>query len=624
MPCAAAWRASFAARAKEGPGPGRRLKALAGHTNRFVVSLSNHLRPFHHLRPNGFFGRLLKQPGAPSAPPGPAAGPLPAYGVDYLEHSIPDQLKAGVTYGVRLVLGNTGSLTWYAHPPDGHRVEVLVLVDGVLLAVLRLPQPEVAPGQQVTLHFPFRAHDVAGPHQVRVELLHQGVTGFADQGVAPWIIGVQAVSAPMTESVRLFELSRKHNPWYYNPLNGVPESRDGRPFPLFIARGKGCQVWDVEGNEFLDYTMGWGATILGHADDRIQDALRQALDSGAVLPFPHPVEMEVSRMLIEDFPSNDMVAFGKNGSDVCTIAARLARVVTGKKTILSCGFHGWQDFALDYFSFEDCGIPDRPERSLYKFNFNDRAGFLELYDRCKGDLAAVMIEPAGPWGGEDVGLGPEADAEFLQMLADAAHQVNALLIFDEIVTGFRYPGGSVQKATGVIPDLTCLGKALASGMPLSALLGPYRFFLEYFHKTHFSATFRGEIYSLAAARAAIQIYRSEPVAEHIWQYGEALRHGIHDLCRQIGIAGECTGPPFRMAFVFQEPDAERRQLKRTLLMQELLKERVITVTGMMLPSYAHNDHTLRQTIDAFGKALEVVAQADRRDELHRSVELTLL
>jgi glutamate-1-semialdehyde aminotransferase/predicted aldo/keto reductase-like oxidoreductase len=557
---------------------------------------------------------------APSA----RAGPGPAYGAEYLEHSIPDRLKAGVTYGVRLTLVNTGALTWYAHPPDGRRVDLLVFVDDTLLAVLQLPQAEVAPGQQVTWHFPFRAHDDEGPHRVRVELVHQGVTRFSDQRVEPWNIDVHVVSAPMTESVRLHEISRKHNPWYYNPLTGIPESRDGHPFPLFISRAKGCRAWDAEGNEFLDYTMGWGSTILGHADDRIQDAIRQALDGGAVLPFPHPVEMEVSRMLIEDFPSNDMVAFGKNGSDVCTIAARLARVTTKKKTILSCGFHGWQDFALDYFGFEDCGIPDRPQRCLHKFTFNDRAGFLALYDRHKDDLAAVMIEPAGPLVSDEEGLGGPADVEFLQMIADAARKVNALLIFDEIITGFRYEQGSVQKATGVIPDLTCLGKALASGMPLAALLGPYRLFLEHFHKTHFCATFRGEAYSLAAARAALEIYRSEPVADHIWRYGEALRRGIHDVCRQTSIAGECTGPPFRMAFIFREPDAARRQLKRTLLMQELLKERIITVTGMMLPSYAHDDEALQRTIAAFARALEVVAYADRRDDLHRHIELPLL
>jgi glutamate-1-semialdehyde 2,1-aminomutase len=556
--------------------------------------------------------------------PAPAVPVAATYRVDYVEHSLPPRLKNGVTYGVRFLLRNTGTLTWFAHPRDGQRVHLEVLVDDTLLAVLALPDSEVAPGREVTFHFPFRAADVVGPHRVRVELVHLGLARFAERGVPPWEIDVEVVSAPMTETVRLHELARKHNPWFWNPIQGITESRDGRPFPLFIARAKGCRVWDAEGHEFLDYTMGWGSTILGHAHDRIQAAIRDVLDCGTVLPLPHPLEMDVSRMLIEDFPGNDMVAFGKNGSDVCTIAARLARVVTKKRVILSCGFHGWQDFALEYFAFEDCGVPYRDDRSLYQFRFNDWTEFLQLYDRYKDDLAAVMIEPAGPLIDSEVGLGGEADAGFLQMIADAAHQVHALVIFDEIVTAFRYRQGSVQKATGVVPDLTCLGKALASGMPLSAILGPYRLFLDYFHKTHFCPTFRGEVYSLAAARAALGIYRSEPVAEHIWTYGEKLRLGIHEVCRQVGLAGECTGPPFRMAFVFKEPDPMRRQLKRTLLMQELLKERIITVTGMMLPSYAHDDDALKRTINGFETALGVVARADRLNELQRHVELALL
>src|SRR5262249_12889707 len=153
---------------------------------------------------------------------------------------------AGVTYGVRFLFENTGAVAWQAHPSDGHPVKVLISVDDALLDYLSLPVAEVAPGQQVTLHFPFRAHDTVGPHRVRVELVHEGAARFADLGVDPWIIDVRVVSAAATESVRMFELSRKHNPWYYNPLQGVPESRNGHPFPLFISRAKGCKVWDPE------------------------------------------------------------------------------------------------------------------------------------------------------------------------------------------------------------------------------------------------------------------------------------------------------------------------------------------------------------------------------------------
>jgi len=561
--------------------------------------------------------------GLPTAVTGENEAPV-VYGVSYLEHSIPDRLNAGVTYGARLTVENTGTLTWPANPPDGDRVEVHVVADGAPLAVLPLPHGDVGPGARVTLHFAFRADDIAGPHRVRLELVHRGVRTFADAGVAPCAFDVTVMPVPWTETVRLTELQRKHNPWHYNPFAGISESRDGRPFPLFIARGKGCRVWDVEGHEFLDYTMGWGSTILGHADDRVQDAIRQALDTGPILPSPHPLEMEVSRMLVEDFPANDMVAFGKNGSDVCTIAARLARVVTGKRTILSSGFHGWQDFGLEYFAFEDCGIPFRDERCLHKFASNDRAGFLALYERHEDDLAAVMIEPAGAFLSDEAGLAGEADHEFLHTVADAARRANALLVFDEIKTGFRYRQGSAQKAAGIVPDLTCLGKALASGMPLSALAGPYRHFLEFFHKTHFCPTFRGEVYSLAAARAAIEIYRAEPVADHIWTHGQALGRGIREAARQAGIDGDCTGAPFQLLFVFREPDPVRRRWKRTLLMQELLRQGLFTVSGMMLPSYAHDGEALERALAAYGQAFEVIAHADRSGELPRYIDLPLL
>jgi len=198
------------------------------------------------------------------------------------------------------------------------------------------------------------------------------------------------------------------------------------------------------------------------------------------------------------------------------------------------------------------------------------------------------------------------------------------LIYDEIITGYRYPSGSVQRATGVIPDLTCLGKALSAGMPLSALVGRAHIFQRSLHNTHYGPTFRGEIYSFAAAKAAMQIYRDEPVAEYVWDYGTRLQQGINRLCQQLRIAAACVGPPFRMALAFKEPDAERLRLKRTLYQQELLKAGVITYNGVMLPSYAHSDHVLEATLEALSLALEKVAIAERDNAFHRYVEIPLL
>lgn len=554
----------------------------------------------------------------------PHVVPGPSYGARYVEHTIPTRLRAGMTGGYGLTLENTGSLVWRSHPPDGRSVETHVSIDDVLYSVLPLPRQEVARGEKVTLHFALQPPHGEGRHQLRVELVHRPDILFSYEGVPPLTLDIEVERAECTKSTRPSALALKYNPYYYHPTQSIQHSADGRSFPLFISRAKGCRVWDPEGREYIDYTMSWGATILGHADDRIQAAIRERLDSGPLPPFPDPIEMEVARLLVEDFPSAETVTFGKNGSDVCTVAARLARLTTGKRVILSCGFHGWQDFALDNFGFADSGIPTGPERVLYKFRFNDRNDFFRLYQQNKNDLAAVMIEPAGPFMAVETGMGGDADPAFLREIAEATHRAKALLIFDEIITGYRYRKGSVQRHTGVVPDLTCLGKALASGMPLSALVGASRIFHTHFAKTHYCPTFRGEVYSFAAAKAAIEIYRAEPVADHIWRYGEDLRAGIHVIAKDLGVAVECKGPPFRMGLHFPEADGAVAQLKRTLFMQELLKEGVITVTGVMLPSYSHDPVVLHRTLEAIGTALEVVATAERTSDYDRYIEIPLL
>jgi glutamate-1-semialdehyde aminotransferase len=369
--------------------------------------------------------------------------------------------------------------------------------------------------------------------------------------------------------------------------------------------------------------MGWGCALLGYAEERVQQAMISVMDSGAVVPFPHPLEMEVAEILTEDIPSAEMVVFGKNGSDVCTVAARLARLFTGKKTILFSGYHGWQDWWVEQAGFEGSGVPNRADRLIYPFKFNNIEDFMRLFEEHRRDVAAVMLEPSGP--AEDI-QGPmqDADREFLSAIEMETRRSGALLIYDEIITGFRYPEGSVQKALGIIPDLTCLGKALSSGMPLSALVGRADIFRKCMGNTYYGPTFKGEIYSFAAAKAALQIYREEPVAKYVWDYGMELRKAINALCKGEGISAECLGPPFRMALIFHEPDPERFHMKRTLYQQELLKAGVVTYNGIMLPSYAHDEKALKLTVNAIGNALDRVALAEKKDDFHRYLEIPLL
>lgn len=319
----------------------------------------------------------------------------PAYGVHYHDHNIPERLPARTVWGAWVCVENRGAQPWRDYHPDGHRVDLLVICDGTVIATHPMPRAEVCPGERVTVHFPLQLSCEAGVHQLRLELVQQHVTSFADQGVEPLTVTVRVEAAPLSRSAALHEQAARIAPWYYQPTQGVARAVDGRHFPLFVAKAKGCHLWDLEGRQYVDYIMGWGCALLGYADDRIQQAVRAALDSAAVAPFPDPLEIEVAQMLTEDIPCAEMVVFGKNGSDVCTVAARLARLFTGRKTILCSGYHGWQDFAVEQAGFAASGVPERSERLIHAFTFGDREDFQRLYERHRDDLAAVMLEPCG-------------------------------------------------------------------------------------------------------------------------------------------------------------------------------------------------------------------------------------
>ena len=550
-----------------------------------------------------------------------------AYGLRCVDHNLPERLPAGSVHGARVTLRNTGNFVWRCSTPEQESVlergdtALVIRIDGDWVATSKLPRADVWPGSEVTIHFALSAAVDPGQHELSLDLIEWDVTHFRDRGARPFVVPLLVGEPDATESVACHRLAQKVNPWHLAPTRGIHTAEDGSRYPLFLSRAKGCRVWDLEGNEYIDYMMANGSALLGHADERVLGAIRAIMErTGPLLQLPHPLEIEVSRMLTEDIPCAEMVTFGKNGSDACTVVARLARSFTGKKHIVFRGYHGWQDFWAEQPGYADGAIPSRPEPLIHEFRYNDREDFLRVYERWKHDLAAVIVEPS-PWGGDQIGC-EEDDPEFLRTLAGAARDADALLIFDEIVTGYRVPGGSAQQATGVTPDLACAGKSIASGMPLAAAVGRADIMRAHMPAIFYPGpTFRGEVYSLAAAKATIEIYRSEPVAQHVWDYGTKLKEGLDRLCAELGVAGTCAGPPYRMMFVFDEPDLQRFRLMRTLFTQEVLRRGITTFIGMLIPSYAHDEVALEKTFEAFGGALERVAEAARKDELERHIEI---
>jgi len=441
--------------------------------------------------------------------------------------------------------------------------------------------------------------------------------------VPPLAVPFETTAEAATPSSRLMDEALATNHWFSLPTGGVSWSRTGRPYPVFARDARGCHITDVEGRTYLDYIMGWGCALLGHAHERIRRAVSEALGSGGVISLPSVVEMEVTRQLCAEIPCAEMAVFGKNGSDVCTAAVRLARVHTGREQVLVCGYHGWQDWHVEKMGFAATGVLERSRPPVHTFRFNDLADFTRVLHAHRGKVAAVMLEPAGPVEGLN---GPlrDADPDFLREVATLTRRAGALLIFDEIITGFRYPQGSVQRATGVVPDLACFGKALSAGMPLSALVGRADVFRAAMGRIYYGPTFKSEVYSLAAAREALQFYREHDVPGHIASYGRRLRDGVNQICRRTGVPAELIGPPFRMALSFEEPSAHRIDLMRTLVQQELLRQGVLTYLGFMLPSYAHDDETLAQTLKAFDHALHELAEALRRDDFAPRLEIPVV
>jgi glutamate-1-semialdehyde 2,1-aminomutase len=544
------------------------------------------------------------------------------YGVEWLGHNLPGAWPARAAYEAYVHARNTGGRAWRAAAVGGEQpVDLALFVDGALHALVRVPH-DVAAGEDVLLAFPLALPEGGGGgRQLRLTFVEQDVAWF-DQGGAECLTAAVRVGPPAVGPLQeAMAASMETNRAFWLPAEHVMRSRTGRAYPSFVKAARGCRIQDVEGNEWIDMVMSGGSAILGYANAEITEAIAEALGSSAVITLPHVLEIEVSRMLSEMIPSAELVLFGKHGSDACTAAVRIARLHTGRRKVLFSGYHGWHDWFAEGLqpALRAAGEP----ASLFRFFLNDLEAFERLVEAHRGEVAAVMLEPAAQAESVD---GPIRDVgpAFLRGLAEVCRREGIVLIFDEIITGFRYRQGSVQKAHGVVPDMTCLGKALSAGMPLSALVGKREIMAGALPRACYYPTFRGEVYSLAAAKAALRIHARDDPPAQIERFGKRLADGVNAISREVGVAGKMVGTAFRMIYCFDEPNYLRRRLKRTLLQQELLQRGVLTFVGYMLPSAAHGEAEMDQVLGAFRGALEQVEMAAAARSFAPFMEIPLM
>ncbi len=400
--------------------------------------------------------------------------------------------------------------------------------------------------------------------------------------------------------------------------------------PPLLVRGEGAYVFDKDGNRYLDYGMALRAITIGYADPRVNAAAIRQIEAGVNLTRATAIELEAAELLCSTIDSAEMVKFGKNGSNVTTAAVKIARAYTGRRYVCIPRQH-------PFFSFDDWFIGttaiqrgvDAPQvSSTLVFDYNDIASLERLFAEHPGEIAAVMLEPAthitpcgdcstpSDWPATPCRTCPNSKGNFLHQVRDLTRREGALMILDEMITGFRWHLKGAQHFFGVEPDLSTFGKAMANGFSLAAVAGK-REIMEVgsinrpgMERTFLlSTTHGGEMPPLGAFVEATRINREEDVPGHLWSYGNRLRDLMRQIATRHGLSDQFVleGPGVALNYITRDVGGAPCMQMRTLFSQEMLAR------GVMMPwiafSQAHGQQELDTTAEALDGALGVYTRA---------------
>lgn len=370
--------------------------------------------------------------------------------------------------------------------------------------------------------------------------------------------------------------------------------------PLYVTHADGCRIFDVDGNDYIDMVSAIMPVILGYRDPDVDLAIRRQLDKGIIFSLATKEEAELAELLCHHIPCAESVKFGKSGTDVTTAAIRLARAYTGRDHILVGGYHGWADWSMAC-SNRDAGIPTRVKMMSKP---------LSSYDQSYPEhLAAIIVEP-------------NDNPEKLKELREYCTKHGIVLIFDEIITGFRYHMGGAQKLFDVLPDLACFGKAMGNGMPISAVVGRREIMrlMQPPNNIFYSGTMFGESLSIAAAIATIQKLDRTRAIRDIWERGDLLAEEVsaiiyhNELRDAIQIKG--FGP--RKMLTFHDHDGATKDQIRTLFMIEMAQQGVLIINSHNI-MLAHDQPAMKRVIIAYVRTLNRIKETLQRGDIEKIV-----
>jgi len=367
-------------------------------------------------------------------------------------------------------------------------------------------------------------------------------------------------------------------------------------FPSYIEKAKGAYVWDLDGNKYVDYIASLAPVNIGYSIDRINSKIRDQLEKGILFSLPSSNEVELSEMLIEKIPGAEMVRFLKTGAEVTSAAVRIARLVTGRDMVLSCGYHGWHDWWSAKINAR--GIPQCYRDLIADFQFNNFDQLMQLLDQYDGKVACIFLTPAE--------YGAEPKNGFLHKIRQLSDERNILLIFDEIVTGFRWAMGGAQEKYGVIPDLAAIGKGMANGMPIAAVVGKKQY-MSLAPETFITSTYASEALSIVASIETIRILEQENIIPKLYRLADALRKGLHEIASLYQIQIETFDPTPVVKFEFQFNDKLENERAAYEFMKFCIEHGILTrrygSEMSLCPMGAHTEQDIEFTLDIFEKAV---------------------
>lgn len=402
-------------------------------------------------------------------------------------------------------------------------------------------------------------------------------------------------------------------------LSKRPEMFLPNLWPAYFSKSKGCKVWDLDGNEYIDVSiMGIGTNTLGYGNEKVDEAVIRTVKNGNMATFNCPEEVMLAEKLIEIHPWADMVRLARTGGEANSIAIRIARAASGKDKVAICGYHGWHDWYLSANlgdeqnlsghllpGLEPAGVPQPLKGSVFPFNYNNFSELLNLVN--KHDIGVIKME---------VIRNVEPEDNFLQKVRDLATQRNIVLIFDECTSGFRQSFGGIYKIYGVEPDMAVFGKALGNGYAITAVIGKKEI-MEAAQKTFISSTFWTERIGPSAALATLKVMEETKSWEYITQTGIEIKKKWQQLADRYKLPITLWGIPALAGFSFI---SSNNLVYKTYITQEMLKKNFLASNTI----YVCTEHTSKILDDYFSNLEEIFAEIVKFENGEKDINKSLV